>query len=187
MAYQESDKEITPLKLEKILSKRPEFRYDLSRITPGQKMGMLNNMCNLMTTYGLPVERCEDLMFFLRAVPTDQQLAQTIKLSSKIYELAKKQNTTFKDIVKGVVAKAKTVFYFPEEFPNSAYLLHAVYTHGIGEANSAGEMYSRGLKTVENLVTSGTVLSEQPGESAIKAPLGEHNVVFDNPMQYTKQ
>jgi hypothetical protein len=183
MAHQESDSEITPLRLERILSKKPEFKYDLSKYTDNHKKDKLNNMCDLMIAYGLPAERCEDLMFFGLATP--DYLIPAIELSSKIYDLAEKHNTTFKDIITGIAAKADTVFYFPKEFPNAAYLVHAIHAHGLKEGGTAEEFFEKGLKSVENLVNAERDFSEEFAQ--IKAgPPEERNTILDNLRPYIK-
>jgi hypothetical protein len=185
MADEKTDVEITPIKLESLLSKNKGFKYDFKKIGPSQKEEILNEMCAFIKTYDMPAERCSDLMFFNRAAP--EHVVPLVKLSSRIYDVAQKHGTTFNDVVTGIVAEAETFFDFPREFPNSAYLLHAIYLHGANQSGNGQNMIARGIKAVEGIINSNKDVSEELCDKLLygRKPMPEHG--YTNLLDMTPQ
>jgi hypothetical protein len=162
MTDQKKDAEVTPVSLERMLLKKPEYNYDFKIHSPEENNDMLTKVCELMRAHCLPLDRSHDSAFFYNAVPDTKDdpdlrqkyLNQIVELNSKVHELGKKHKIDVATIVKDLVKRADTKFPFREGFPNSAYLFHAVYMLGMKEGRTPDQMFGVGLKAVENILTS---------------------------------
>lgn len=152
MAYEKSDAEITPIMLESILAKDPINKYYLRLMNSQEKQEKLKELCGIMKTFGIPAARSSEVYLFDRDQP--EHLMPLLNLSSRIYELARKQNTTFGYVITGIAAKADTYFDFRSEFPDSGRLINAVILHGAKEGANGKNMVAKGIKAVEDIIDS---------------------------------
>ena len=190
MADEKTDAEITPVSLERMLLKKPEHKYNFTRLNDNEKSRILTDVCTLMREHGLPIERSDESYFFYNAVPgsdpnlRQQYLNQMVKLNSKVYDLAKKHNIDVTSIVRDIVKRADTEFHFHEGFPNSGYLFHAVYMHGMKEEKTQEktpeQMFGIGLKAVESILDSPEYSAEYLNSIARTQPTVK-NII---PMQF---
>jgi hypothetical protein len=148
----EKDIEITPKILEERLTKSPIDNYCLGKMKTPERQEKLKELCEIMKTFGIPVGRSSEIYFFNRDQP--EHLVPLINLSSKIYDLARKQKTTFGYIITGIAAKADTYFDFRPEFPDSGRLINTIILHGSKAGANGKNMVAEGIRAVESIIDS---------------------------------
>jgi hypothetical protein len=154
MAYEKSDVDITPKMLEEKLTESPIDNYYLNKMSSQERQEKLKELCKIMKAFSISTGRSSEIYLFDRDQP--EHLVPLINLSSRIYELARKQKTTFGYIITGIAAKADTYFDFKPEFPDSGRLINAVILHGAKSGGNGKNMVAKGIAAVEDIIESDT-------------------------------